>query len=332
MADCSPRSAVITRSRCIVASTRSTSLASTAPASSTDGGHQHRGGERVVLGLGDQVGGDVVGVGRAVGEDRDLGRSRLGVDPDDPAHEALGGGDVDVARTGDDVDRLAERLAVHVVGAGRTVGEHPDRLRAADGVHLVDAEERAGGEHDRVGQAALVLLRRRRHGQRADAGRLRGDDVHDDRRRVHRQPARDVQPDATDRDPPLPDLRAGCELDGEVGGPLGTVHLADAPDGLLERRPDLRVEHPDRGSDHVRGHPQVLRADAVEPLGEVTQLRGPMRADGRKDGRDDLGGVLDVDLRTGELLQELTTRQGATAQVDAGDHVPEHRTETCDAA
>ena len=82
----------------------------------------------------------------------------------------------------------------------------------------------------------------------------------------------------------------------------------------------------------VRGHPQVLRTDAVEPLGEVAQLRGPARADGGQEGRDDLGGVLDVDLRTGELLQELATRQGATAQVDAGDHVPEHRTDDLQAA
>ena len=105
------------------------------------------------------------------------------------------------------------------------------------------------------------------------------------------------------------------------------MHLADAPDGLLERRPDVRVEHPDGGGDHVRRDAQVLRADAVEPLGEVAQLGGPARADGRQDRRDDLGGVLDVDLGTGELLQELTARQGATAQVDAGDHVPEHRTD-----
>ena len=45
-------------------------------------GDQHGGGQRVVLGLADQVGGDVLGVGGVVGEDRDLGRAGLGVDAD----------------------------------------------------------------------------------------------------------------------------------------------------------------------------------------------------------------------------------------------------------
>ena len=94
----------------------------------------------------------------------------------------------------------------------------------------------------------------------------------------------------------------------------------------------VRVEHADGGGDHVGRDAQVHRADAVEPLGEVAQLGGAARADVGQEGRDDLGGVLDVDLGSGELLQELAARQGATAQVDAGDHVPEHRTDTCDAA
>ena len=185
------------------------SLASTAPASSTDGVTRTAAASGSCSAWETRSAATCVGVRRAVGQDRDLGRSRLGVDADDPADQPLGRGDVDVAGAGDDVDRLAERLAVHVVGAGRAVGEHRDRLRAADGVHLVDAEQRARGQHHRVGQAALVLLRRGRHGERADAGRLRGDDVHDDRRRVDREPARDVEADAADRDPPLADLRAG---------------------------------------------------------------------------------------------------------------------------
>ena len=77
------------------------------------------------------------------------------------------------------------------------------------------------------------------------------------------------------------------------------------------------------------GHPQVHRAHAVEPLGEVAQLGGAARADVREDGRDDLGGVLDVDLGAGQHVEELAARQGATAQVDAGDHVPEYRTDAC---
>ena len=46
-------------------------------------GDQHGRGERVVLGLADQVGGHVHRVGGVVGQDRDLGRAGLGVDADD---------------------------------------------------------------------------------------------------------------------------------------------------------------------------------------------------------------------------------------------------------
>ena len=45
-------------------------------------GDEDGGGQRVVLGLADQVGGDVHRVGGVVGEDRDLGRAGLGVDAD----------------------------------------------------------------------------------------------------------------------------------------------------------------------------------------------------------------------------------------------------------
>ena len=50
-----------------------------------------RGGQRVVLGLADQVGGDVRRVGGVVGQDRDLGRAGLGVDADDALEQPLGG-------------------------------------------------------------------------------------------------------------------------------------------------------------------------------------------------------------------------------------------------
>lgn len=95
------------------------------------------GGERVVLGLADQVGGHVHRVGGLVREDRDLGGTGLGVDADLAREVALGGGDPDVAGPGDHVGRGA--------GLG-AVREHRDGLGTADRVHLVDAEEGAGGE------------------------------------------------------------------------------------------------------------------------------------------------------------------------------------------
>ena len=60
-----------------------------------------------MLGLADEVGGDVLGVGAVVGEHGDLGGPGLGVDADEPLEEALGGRDVDVARPGHEADGLA---------------------------------------------------------------------------------------------------------------------------------------------------------------------------------------------------------------------------------
>ena len=47
--------------------------------------HQHRRGERVVLGLADEFGRDMHRIGGVVGEYRDLGRAGFGVDADDAA-------------------------------------------------------------------------------------------------------------------------------------------------------------------------------------------------------------------------------------------------------
>ena len=134
---------------CLVAATCGSSSFSTASASSHGVGDEDGGGQRVVLGLADQVGGDVHRVGGGVREDRDLGRAGLGVDADAAREVALGGGDPDVAGAGDHVGGRA--------GLG-AVREHRDGLGAAGRVHLVDAEQRAGGEDRGVRQAAELLL------------------------------------------------------------------------------------------------------------------------------------------------------------------------------
>ena len=104
--------------------------------------HEQARGVGVVLGLRDQVGRDE-DAGRRVSSARmpiSVGPASA-VDADDALEQPLGRRDVDVARSGHQVGRLA------VLGA---VGEHRDRLRAADRVHLVDAEQRAGREDHRV--------------------------------------------------------------------------------------------------------------------------------------------------------------------------------------
>ena len=170
-------------------------------------------------------------VGGVVGEHRDLGGAGLGVDTDDALEEALGGRHVDVARAGDEVHRLADELAG---GVPRAVGEHRHGLRAADGVDLVDAEQGARGEDRRVGQPLearrVLALHRAGDGDRADAGLLRGDDVHDDAARVHREPAGHVQADPADRHPALHDAAARDHPRDVAGGHLLAVHQPGAAD------------------------------------------------------------------------------------------------------
>ena len=97
-------------------------------------GDQHAGGHHIVFGLADHVGGDVRRAGGVVGQDRDLGGAGLGVDADLGPADPLGGGDVDVARPGDHVDRRQFRA----VGVDAAVGQQRNCLRAADGPHLLD--------------------------------------------------------------------------------------------------------------------------------------------------------------------------------------------------
>ena len=93
-----PVSAAVMRSWCLAAATWRTTSASHLVEQRLAVGDQQAGGERVVLGLREQVGGEVDRVSRRVGEDRDLRRAGLGVDADHAAHQPLGRRDVDVAR------------------------------------------------------------------------------------------------------------------------------------------------------------------------------------------------------------------------------------------
>ena len=150
IADCLPVSAAVTRSRCTVVSSWLASSRVGGVGQLRAVGDQHAGRHLVVLGLADQVGGDVHRVGGVVGEDRDLGGAGLGVDADLRTADPLGRGDVDVARPGDHVDRRE----LGAVGVGAAVGQQRDGLRAADRPHLVDAEQRGGGQDGRVRQPA----------------------------------------------------------------------------------------------------------------------------------------------------------------------------------
>ena len=111
------------------------------------GRHQNAGRHLVVLGLTDQIGGDVLGVGRVIGQDRDLGGPGFGVDAHPRADQALGRRDVDVARAGDHVNRRQ----FGAVGVDAAVRHQRHRLGPPDRPHLVDAEQPGGGQDRRMG-------------------------------------------------------------------------------------------------------------------------------------------------------------------------------------
>ena len=282
-------------------------------------GDEDRGGQRVVLGLADQVGGDVLGVGGVVGEDGDLGRAGLGVDPDEALEEPLGGDHPDVAGAGDQRHGHAVLVAL-----GVAVGEHRDRLGAADGVHLVDAEEGAGGEDGRVGVprqlAGVLLLRRAGDGEGADAGELRRDDVHDHAGRVDGQAAGHVEADPVDRDPPLGDRAAGDDLGRRVGALLVGVDQPGATDRLLEGGPQRRVEPVEGVLQHLGRDPQVLRPDAVELLAEVAQRVRPAMPDVLDDRADLVQRRLDVELGARQRGPQGAHLERASPQVESGHH------------
>jgi hypothetical protein len=222
------------------------------------GGHQQAGGQHVVLGLGDEVGRDVGGVGGVVGEDRDLGRAGLRVDADDAAQRPLSGGHVNVARPGDHVHRRA---------AWGAVGEHGDRLGAPGAVDLVHPEQGARGEHDGVHLAAELPLRRGGHGDRAHAGDLRRHHVHDHRAGIDVAATRDVEPDPIDGHVPLGDGPAGHHLGGVAGAQLRRVDQPGVGDRGLQGVTDRRVQSDEGRGDQLDRHPQLLERDAVEARG-----------------------------------------------------------------
>ena len=87
-------------------------------------GQQDGGSQLVVLGLTEQVGGNVGRVGGVIGNDQHLGRTGDHVDIDRAERQLLGCRNKGVARTND---------LVHLRDKARAVGQRGNRLRAADG-------------------------------------------------------------------------------------------------------------------------------------------------------------------------------------------------------
>ena len=91
-------------------------------------------------------------------------------------------------------------------------------------------------------EAAEVLLRRRGQGDGLNAGGQGGDNVHDDRGRVDRQAAGDVEPHARHRHPVLADDGAVAEFDVDVRRALAVGEPARAADGFFQGGPHCGVQ------------------------------------------------------------------------------------------
>ena len=166
-----------------------------------------------MLGLGQQVGGDPVGIVAAVGDDQHFRRAGDHVDADGAEDLALGRRDIGVAGA-DDLGDRRDRLGA--------IGKRRDRLRAADAVDLVDAGNVGRDQHQRIDRAAG---RRHDHDDALDAGDLGRNGVHQHRARIARRAARHVEADRLDRRP------ARAELDAERRRCSGRPSAAAARDG-----------------------------------------------------------------------------------------------------
>jgi len=183
-----------------------------------------------VFGLRQQIGGDPVGIAGPIGEDQHLRGAGDHVDADFAEHDALGGGDVHIARPDDLGDRRDGRGAV---------SERRDRLRAADAINLVDAGDLRRRQNERRDDAAG---RRHGHNETRHAGDLGRHGIHQQRGRISRAAAGDIEPDRFDGGPTRTEFDAQRIGEALVPRHLPAVKRLDAVAGEVER-----VERVERG-------------------------------------------------------------------------------------
>jgi hypothetical protein len=152
-----------------------------------------------VLGLREQVRGDVNGVGGGVGNDHDLRRPGWQVDAALAEDLELGRGYPRVAGADDTVDGLDS-------GLGQAVGKGAHGLSAAGDDELIHAGEPRRTQ-ERLVQHALGI-RRRSHRHRPHARHPGRHHAHEKGTGVGRGSARRVHPDACQRHPAPLDLDA----------------------------------------------------------------------------------------------------------------------------
>jgi hypothetical protein len=92
------------------------------------------------------------------------------------------------------------------------------------------------------------------------------------------------------------------------------------PDGLLQGRPNLRIEGAEGRGEDGSGDAQALRPDAVEALVCIAQRLGAAITDVVADRADHRERRLDVELGTRQGRTQVAQSGGTAAEIDDGEH------------
>jgi hypothetical protein len=259
--------------------------------------------------LGDEIGGDPGGIGRAIGNDQHFGGARDGIDADLAEDLALGGSDIGIAGADDLVD------AADGFGA---IGQGGDRLGAADAVDFGDAGNLGGKQDD-----GADLPARGGDGQSnaVHPGQLGGDGAHDDGGGIGGETAGNVDADGIDGGPAGAQRHPEGILIDVVGGELLFVVGLDAVMRGLERGADF-IGHAGGGAiDFLGGNAQVGGGEigVVEFIGQLDHGLVAARADIGDDGGDDIAHFLAGFTLAAEQGNKILLEIGAGA-VEADRH------------
>ena len=155
------------------------------------------------------------------------------------------------------------------------------------------------------------------------AGDLGWDDVHDHARSQRRQPARDVQADAADRNHPSAYHCAGRHADlAATVTKLGLTDAAPALDRRREGLPQVRLEPCSSGLQCGHRHPERVRKHAIETDRVVSQCSHSATRNIFTDRPNDLGRGGHIEISPGHnggVVEPLAGRAPA-AKIDHPKH------------
>ncbi len=266
------------------------------------GRHQYRGGHFVVLGLGQQIGGQPDRVGAFVGKDKDFRRAGHHVDIHLAEHLPLGLRHKNVSRPGDLAD-LGHAL--------RAVSQGGDGLCSARLDHRRHARDPRRGQNEGVHRP--VLPGRRGQNDFRHSGHLGRNNVHQDAGRIAGRSAGDIDAHPRQRRNPLPQHNAVLTEHDEAPVKLP---LMESPDIL--RGPFHHVQQP---GGHGRLRPLPVRDQqgrqhrAVKLRRKGLQGRVLVFPDVRDDARHDR-----LHIRRGGLIPGQDLVYADPAQLVSFDH------------